>query len=198
MRVPLGQLSVRSDSYPDGGRGDALRRSSGNKGLPWADPANLRAATCSESRAGSESTVVTPTRPLRGEGRRSAGKKPTRAPALVTRVVGSGTQGRAVMASEAHPFTGQRVEVRRAHHGVPRRRQAVAAELIECDEEDVHSSTSSRKRSGLGRSGSKRSRRLPLDVTLHRNPNPPHSTLPKSSECNADERRQVDEGCQCH
>ena len=94
MRVPLGQLSVRSDSYPDGGRGDALRRSSGDKGLPWADPANLWAATRSESRAGSESTVVTPTRPLRGEGRRIAGKKPTRALAVVTGVVGSGTQGR--------------------------------------------------------------------------------------------------------
>ncbi len=67
MRVPFGQLLVRSDSYPDGGRGDALRRSSGDNGLPWADPANLRAATRSESRAGSESTVVTPTRPLRGE-----------------------------------------------------------------------------------------------------------------------------------
>ncbi len=94
MRVPFGQLLVRSDSYPDGGRGDALRRSSGDNGLPWADPANLRAATRSESRAGSESTVVTPTRLLRGEGRRIARKQPTCALAVVTGVVGSGTQGR--------------------------------------------------------------------------------------------------------
>ncbi len=34
MTVPLGELSVRSDSYPDGGRGNALRRSSGDNGLP--------------------------------------------------------------------------------------------------------------------------------------------------------------------
>ena len=89
MRVPLGQLSERSGSYPDDGWGNSTRRSSGDKGPPWADRANLRAATRSESQAGSESTVVTPTRPLRGEGRCITGKKPTRAPVMVTGVVGA-------------------------------------------------------------------------------------------------------------
>jgi len=94
MKVSLEQLSVQFGSYLDGGRSNPACRSSGDKGLPWADRANLRAATCSESRAGSESTVVTPTRPLRGEGRSIAMKQPTRAVAVVTGVVGSGTQGR--------------------------------------------------------------------------------------------------------
>jgi hypothetical protein len=94
MQVSLGQLSVQFDSYPDGGRGNRVRRSSGDKGLPWADRANLRAATRSESRAGSESTVVTPTRHQRGEGRRIMVKQPTDAAMMVTGVIGSGTQGR--------------------------------------------------------------------------------------------------------
>src|SRR6266849_6445670 len=86
MQVSLEQLSVRFDSYPDGGRGNLLRRSSGDKGLPWADRANLRAATRSESRAGSERTVVTPTRHQRGEGRRIMVKQPTDAAMMVTGV----------------------------------------------------------------------------------------------------------------
>ncbi len=94
MRVSLEQLSVQFGSYPDEGWGNLTRRSSGDKGLPWADRANLQAATSSESRAGSESTVVTPTRPLRGEGRGIMGKQPTCAPVMVTGVVGSGMQGR--------------------------------------------------------------------------------------------------------
>lgn len=89
MRVPPGQLSVRSGSYPDGGWGNPTRRSSGDKGLPWADRANLWAATRSESRAGSESIVVTPTRRVSGEGRRIASKQPTRALAVVTGVLGA-------------------------------------------------------------------------------------------------------------
>jgi hypothetical protein len=89
MRVPRGQLSVRSGSYRDGGWGDPTRRSSWNKGLPWADRADLRAATCSESRAGSESKVVTSTRRLCGEDRSVARKQPTRALAMVTGVVGA-------------------------------------------------------------------------------------------------------------
>ena len=94
MKVSSEQLSVQFGSYLDGGRSNPTRRSSGDKGLPWVDRANLRAATRSESRAGSESTVVTPTRQLRGEGRRIARKQPTGAHAMVTGVVGSGTQGR--------------------------------------------------------------------------------------------------------
>jgi len=89
MRDPSEHLSVQFGSYPDGGWGNPTRRSSGDKSRPWADRANLRAATCSESRAGSESTVVTPTRHHRGEGRRIAGKKPTRAPVMVTGVLGA-------------------------------------------------------------------------------------------------------------
>jgi hypothetical protein len=89
MRVPHGQLSVRSDSYRDGGWGDSTRRSSWDKGLPWVDRANPRAATCSESRAGSESKVVTSTRRLCGEDRSIVRKKPTRALAMVTGVVGA-------------------------------------------------------------------------------------------------------------
>jgi len=89
MRAPLGQLSVRSDSYPDGGWGNPTRRSSGDKSLPWADRANLWAATRSESRAGSESIVATPTRPVFGEGRRIARKQPTRALAVVAGVLGA-------------------------------------------------------------------------------------------------------------
>jgi len=89
MKDPLEQLSVQFDSYPSGGRGNPRRRSLGDKGSPWVSRANLRAATRSESRAGSESTVVTPTRHHRGEGRRSTGKQPTHAPVLVTGVLGA-------------------------------------------------------------------------------------------------------------
>ena len=94
MKVPPEQLSVQFGSYPDGGRGNPARRSSGDKGSPWADRANLWAATRSESRAGSESTVVAPTCRIRGEGRSIARKQPTRALAVATGVLGSGTQGR--------------------------------------------------------------------------------------------------------
>jgi len=89
MRVLPEQLSVQFGSYPDGGRGNPARRSSGDNGLRLADPANLRAATCSESRAGSESTVVTPTRHLCGEGRSITQKQPIRARVMVTGVVGA-------------------------------------------------------------------------------------------------------------
>jgi hypothetical protein len=44
MRVPLEQLSIQFDSYLDGGWGNFVRRSSGDKGLPWADRANLTEA----------------------------------------------------------------------------------------------------------------------------------------------------------
>ena len=94
MRVPPEQLSVQFGSYPDGGRGNPASRSSGDKGSPWADRANLWAATRSESRAGSESTVVTPTCRMRREGRSIARKQPTGALAVVAGVLGSGTQGR--------------------------------------------------------------------------------------------------------
>jgi hypothetical protein len=82
-------LSVQFGSYLDGGWGDPVRRSSGDNGSHKVGLANLWAATRSESRAGSESTVVTPTRHHRGEGRRSTGKQPTQAPVLVTGVLGA-------------------------------------------------------------------------------------------------------------
>ena len=89
MKVSPEQLSVQFGSYPDEGRGNPTARSSGDNDPRKAGLANLRAATCSESRAGSESTVVTPTRPLRGEGRRIAGKQPMSAPVMVTGVMGA-------------------------------------------------------------------------------------------------------------
>ena len=94
MKVPPEQLSVQFGSYPDEGRGNPTARSSGDKGRPWADRAKLRAATRSESRAGSESTVVTPTRHHRGEGRRIAGKATDARTRNGHRGIGSGTQGR--------------------------------------------------------------------------------------------------------
>ena len=89
MKVSPEQLSVQFGSYPDDGRGNPARRSSGDNGSQLVSLANLRAATRSESRAGSESTVVTPTRQLRGEGRRIARKQPTGALVMVTGVVGA-------------------------------------------------------------------------------------------------------------
>ena len=88
MRVSQGQLSVQFDSYPRGWRGDLLVLSIGDKGSLLVGRANLRAA-CSESRAGLESTIVTPTRHHRGEGRRIKGKQPTDAPVMVTGVMGA-------------------------------------------------------------------------------------------------------------
>jgi len=40
--------------------------------------------------------------------------------------------------TEADPGCGERIEVRRAHDRVAGRRQAIAAELVECDQQHVH------------------------------------------------------------
>jgi len=45
MKVSLEQLSVPSDSYLSGGRGNPRGRSLGDKGSSWVSRANLRAAT---------------------------------------------------------------------------------------------------------------------------------------------------------
>jgi hypothetical protein len=94
VRVSHEQLSVQFVSYPDDEGGNPSDRSSGDNGPCSMGPANLRAATCSESRAGLESTVVMPTRHLCGEGRSIARKQPTNALAMVAGVLGSSTQGR--------------------------------------------------------------------------------------------------------
>ncbi len=94
MKVSPEELSVRLGSCPDGVEG----RPATSK-LRGQSPHEAGEQTRGPQRAvnpeqASKVEMRTPTRLPFGEGRRAAGKKPTRAPAAVRRGNGSGTRGK--------------------------------------------------------------------------------------------------------